>query len=456
MTILDVAAQLAAMPEALTHPYATADDQRSILLYRGPARWQSKHVDTRLTDSLVYVDLLPTPHLLVDALLPAAQAFGDWFSPRHSVKLPPTAHVPQSPDRRLRTPEEGEGSVSQRAPFRGIDIGVRRRTRSVRFLVLNYHDVNGSPVRFPDGSTTAGRVQITADGWRLILDPVHPRRDIFNRLREDGGIAVTQVGELSRMDGDDFDPRDALDVLECFHYLLWFSRGTSCAVLLPVGFDRHGNAIWSHWQEAWVERFTTLPSWFDYRLRAGTQLGDLFPLFLSLWRNPCYNSALRIALRNYLDANDPKPIESSIALAQLALESLAYAHLIIAGHDPSAWGRYVHANVTLRRLLQLLHVPIRIPNQVRSLRHLRPARWSVQDPWDGPSAVTFLRNDAMHGERGSPRPTGRNWFDGWQLGCWYVEMTVLALCGYRGTYVSRLSSDSLRATVHRVPWARGA
>ncbi len=441
----------AALPLALTHPYGVASDGRSMLLYRGIVHWQSQHVARELPDSLVYLDLMPTPHLLVDGLLPAAQAFGDWFSPHHRVTLPALARVPPAPAQRIPAPREGEGSVTQRAPLRGIRVGVRRRTRSVRFVVLNFLPIVGAPVRYEDGSMQSGRVRFTADGWRVTLDEVHPRLDVFNNLRSDGGITSTHVGELARTAGEDFLPADALEILECLHYTLWFTRGASCAALLPIGFDRRDNAIWAEWREAWVESYTTPINWLDH-LRGDAQLSDLFPCFLGAWRNPLYNSAIRIALRNYLDANAANPIESSIALAQLALESLAYAHLVAASSDPAAFGRRIPAHVTLRRLLELLHIPRRFPNPASSLRSARPAGWN--DTWDGPSAVTWLRNYAMHGERALPGPSWRNYWEGWQLSCWYVEMVILALCGYRGTYVSRLHMDSLRNTVHRVPWAR--
>jgi hypothetical protein len=251
-----------------------------------------------------------------------------------------------------------------------------------------------------------------------------------------------------------FAPAVALDILECLHYLLWFSKGSSCAPLLQVGHGRTGAATWAHWTTSWVESYSTPYRWLD-SLHAVQQLNGLFPLFLTLWQDPRYNAALRVALRNYLDANAASPIESGIALAQLALESLAYAHLVSAARDPAAFGRNVRANVTLRRLLSLLHVPTAIPRQVATLRDAQPGSWT-RDPWDGASAVTWLRNYAMHGERHTPGPTWRTWLHGWLLSCWYVEMTVLALCGYRGVYRSRIHSDTWTGSVRKVPWARAA
>jgi hypothetical protein len=450
MTTDTLETKLTAVPLALSHRYSVCSDGRSIFLYRGPAHWSSHHLERDLSDAFVHLDLVPTPRLVVDAVLPAVQAFGDWFSPTHRVRLPAMARVPLAPTQRPPSVAEGEGSVTQRAPSRGIGAGVRRRTRYVRFVLLNYDSIVGLPIRYDDRSITRGRLRFSGHGWRVTLDEVHPGLDVFNRLNVDGGITTTHVGELARVDGEAFAPGDALGVLECLHYLCWFTRGSSCAVTLPVGFDRGDEAVWTQWQEAWVESYTTPPHWLD-RIQGQSELEDLFPLFFSLWQNPTFNSSLRIALRSYVDANSPNPIQSALALGQLALESLAYTYLVAAGNDPDAFGRRVRANVTLRRLLELLAIPRGLPTPLRSLRSARPASWN-RDPWDGPSAVTWLRNYAMHGERSQPGPTWRNWLDGWQLTCWYVEMVILALCGYRGTYASRIYMDALHGTVHRVPW----
>jgi hypothetical protein len=242
----------------------------------------------------------------------------------------------------------------------------------------------------------------------------------------------------------------ALEIFECLHYFLWFTKGRSCAPCLPVGFDRSGQRLWTQWRGLWVASESPAYSWVDNHYGA-SQLAQLFPPFFGLWQNPTYNAALRIALRYYLDANDANPVQRGVVLAQLCLEAIAYTYLVTAGHDPAAVGRRVHANVTLRRLLELLHVPVAIPRSMSALQSMRPPAWT--DPWDGPSAVTNLRNDALYGEKQVPPPTWAAWTHGWRLSCWYVEMCLLSLCGYQGTYRSRIHDDTWAGSTRPVPWA---
>lgn len=449
----DYQAMYDALPEANAPPYQTAQDGRSIWLYRGPGEWRSETARTDIDDAFIYLDLLPTPHLYIEAKVPASVALGDWLSEKHSFELRRQRRPPAPPTAALEPLHDQEGTVQQFGPNAGVNVGSRQMTKYVDFVVLNYPELTGHRIRYPTGSNSA-RVQFAGGGWAVTLDAVAGSGDVWKRLESDGGVAVTHAGRLERLGGELFAPSSALEIFECLHYFLWFTKGRSCAPCLPVGFDRSGERLWTQWRALWVASESPAYSWVDNHYGAN-QLAQLFPLFLALWQNPTYNSALRIALRYYLDANDANPVQRGVVLAQLCLEAIAYAHLVTAGHDPSAFGRFgrrVHANVTLRRLLELLRVPVAIPRSMSALRSVKPPAWTA-DPWDGPSAVTWLRNDVLHGKKQMPPSTWRTWTQGWRLSCWYVEMCLLALCGYQGVYRSRIHDDTWVGSTRPVPWA---
>ena len=441
---------LDAMPTAIEPTYLAAEDGRSIWLYRGPGEWQSEAARTHVGDAFIYLDLVPSFRLYIEAKVPAGVALGDWLSSRHSFELPTLARPPVPPHEQLGPLQEQEGTVQQLGPNAGINVGSRRMTKYVDFAVLNYPELTGRPIRYPNGSATA-RVQFAGAGWKVTLDPVADSSGVWERLAKNGGVAVTHGGRLERVGGELFAPSAAMEILECLHYFLWFTKGRSCALCLPVGFDRSGQRLWAQWRALWVAPEAAALSWVD-KHEGANQLAQLFPLFEALWRDPTYHSALRISLRYYLDANDANPLQRGVALAQLCLEAIAYAHLVTAGHDPTAFGRRVHANVTLRTLLKLLRVPTAIPRSMSALHSVRPASWTM-DPWDGPSAVTWLRNDVLHGEKKVPPPTLRAWTQAWRLSGWYVELCLLSLCGYQGSYRSRVHEDTWVGSTRPVPWA---
>ncbi|KOF52774.1 hypothetical protein AD428_18035 [Achromobacter sp. DMS1] len=46
-------------------------------------------------------------------------------------------------------------------------------------------------------------------------------------------------------------------------------------------------------------------------------------------------------------------------------------------------------------------------------------------------------------------------FDAWKLSLWYLELSVLALCGYDDAYTSRLTAKYVTES-EKVPWGRKA
>jgi hypothetical protein len=69
------------------------------------------------------------------------------------------------------------------------------------------------------------------------------------------------------------------------------------------------------------------------------RLAELFPLFVTVWQDPAYNAAVRVALPSYLDANAANPVQNGIALAQLALESPPTLISLPPGGTPLPSGR---------------------------------------------------------------------------------------------------------------------
>jgi hypothetical protein len=189
-----------ALPAALEPPYQTAQDGRSIWLYRGPGQWRSDTARTDVDDAFIYLDLLPTPHLYIAAKVPATIALADWISDKHGFELPRQHRPPDAPMAELEELGKQEGTVQQLGPNTGVNVGSRRMTKYVDFVVLNYPELTGHRIRYPIGSNSA-RVQFAAGGWAVTLDAVAGSGDVWKRLQRDGGVAVTHAGRLERLGG---------------------------------------------------------------------------------------------------------------------------------------------------------------------------------------------------------------------------------------------------------------
>lgn len=220
------------------------------------------------------------------------------------------------------------------------------------------------------------------------------------------------------------------------------------SVLVPIGFDANTCALWSRWAAPHTD---PLPDhhwqWFDNAYGA-EQLSTLLPLFWqrysdSLWRRP-----LQLAIRYYSDAAVMGTLQRNVILAQVGLESLAYAHLVKSTQQLQPKDFEPPVSNHIRDFLCDVCIPTTIPRTFYGLRRVR-----ANAPWDGPAAIAWLRNDIVHANRHRVDVRRwRVWYQGWQLALWYLELAVLAVVEYKGYYRNRLSDETHTGAVEPVPW----
>lgn len=356
--------------------------------------------------------------------------------------LPATTTVPDAP-----TALSEVGDASWLGPLGGYVVGETKAVRRVIFHLANFGPMTGAFIS--DGvNSWSGRVVLTAGPWVVTIDARSELRDILAKAGEHGGYAITHTCSLERRDGRLFAFARCQDLLTCLTWCLWFCRGSAPAVLVPVGFDPENRPRWTRWA---VPHVDPVPDhhwqWFD-EARGREQLAELFPLFVQRYSDPLWQRSLVLAIRNYADATVMGTLQRNVILAQVGLESLAFTHLVKATQrlQPNQFTPPVSQHI--RRFLQDAGIPTAIPRTFYGLRGVR-----ANAPWDGPAAVAWLRNDIVHANRN--RVDGRRWrvwYQGWQLAVWYLELAVLAVVGYEGTYRNRLSGNAYMGAVEPVPW----
>ena len=163
---------------------------------------------------------------------------------------------------------------------------------------------------------------------------------------------------------------------------------------------------------------------------------------------PGWRDALTTAIDWYAQANAGPRVDIGILLCQVALERLAYEDLVC---DRKLWTKKKFRQKGAARSIWEMLTELQIPSEIPSSPGWEglSAEASKRGWADGPHAVAEFRNDLGHPDKeGSALPVLR-YAGAWRLATWYVEMTFLALCGYRGTHWSRLTSER----DVRVPWA---
>ena len=271
--------------------------------------------------------------------------------------------------------------------------------------------------------------------WLVGIKAVLNLSSITEKLRADGGFAVTHTGTLKRLDGCTFSVDDAQTVLLGLDHFLSFVCGAHCATTNVIGFDGQGTEIWKRWGSYGVSTWGRHRSWFDITVMGA--LPKLFPEFCKEFR---VNPGLGRILRLYAYSNASESVDISIIVTQTILE-------IFASWDKSkeAVGKQI-ANV-----LRKNGIDTAIPSHLEKLERMRKSHC-----WEhGPHTLVELRNSWIHADSDYSSGSIKSYYQAKQLGLWYVELLLLKRFNYTGEYASRLTDVQEPGDTESVPWARG-
>lgn len=287
--------------------------------------------------------------------------------------------------------------------------------------------------------------------WEITLRPVNDISESIKKTRIDGVCRLTHIGEIKRKDSCLFTTVEVEQQLQLLRYFMALVRGTWCDPICGLGFDSDDNQVWQSFG-APHHGSNAISSWFDYF--HPEQMVTLYPLFSNKWNSSeDWKSCLREVIYWYANANTAggiPGIDASILLSQAALERLSFQYSVIdrqlvsAEHFKSSQTR---ASDKLRLLLSTLRIPIAIPSSLHEMhRAANTMKWK-----DGPHAYSDIRNSLVHPDSKNRQERFKCITDGWRLGLWYLELSLLAVCGYNGSYGSRITRH-IYGEVSYVPW----
>jgi len=337
-------------------------------------------------------------------------------------------------------------------PIIGIGNDSTQMTRVV-FHLFNFVDLRGIRQSTEQDGTTMHAIEhvdLTCDGWKVELKSLLETRDNINRLKAEGGYRLTHIGCLEKIDCSSFSGKDADECLKALRFFLSFAKGAWCEPICAVGFDASDKRVWETWsspREAWH----TPLSWFDPH--NSSQLVALFPGFMKRWANDDWREALHEVIYWYLNANhSSRGIDAGIILAQAAIERLSYEFAVKDRRLLTVKGfKDLWVSDKFRLLFSSLGIPLEIPAETSELQRL--ASNSQMNWLDAPHALTEIRNSVVHPEhkhRGQFRDV---FYEAWNLGLWYLEKSILAICGYSETYGNRLKQRWV-GQIEEVPWKK--
>lgn len=294
-------------------------------------------------------------------------------------------------------------------------------------------------------------VNLKYKNWVIELLPSQKSEERFKRLENYGGYALTHRGCLKKVDDTSFSSKEAEEILSALFLFFSFAKGDQCATVYPVGFDSSDNKVWELWYTPRVTSFSKTTSWFVELYPK--HLEDLFFGFMDKLSENGWKDTFRRVLYWYYTANTSN-IDSGIILTQTALEKLMYMYFN---------GNPINGDAAkqLKKLLCTLDIPVCINEDTPALKKLAkevnqsikkkkeeeklskiknkngPSKWT-----DAPNALIEMRNYLVHPKhKYYPVDFRPAIYETWKLGLWYLELSLLKLCGYSGEYHNRLTSE---------------
>ena len=315
-----------------------------------------------------------------------------------------------------------------------INLIIGRGNQNTQVAYVVFHIFN---YRTPFGEKTAkgwrliDHINLKADRWHVEIRDLQSTENIFDALKETGGYGLTHIGCLRREDGSNFDGKKAEEMLSALRFFLSFSKGLRCDPCLPVGFDDKGNRVWELWDSPWEQWATPLSWFYPYHWN---QLVDLFPGFMAKWNDKKWNDALKIAIDWYVQSNHSKVnIKAGIILAQAGIERLSYEYAVTDKKLVTATGfdKLKPASEKFRLLFSSMGIPSDIPVSLSELQKFAKGH-------DAPHTITDIRNSFIHPKGKVGNITTEALIEAWNLGQWYLEVSLLKIFNYSGTYNNRI------------------
>lgn len=337
-------------------------------------------------------------------------------------------------------------------PINGVGDELTQMTWLV-FHLYNFVDLIGTRQSTEQSGTAMHAIEhvdLAYDEWKIELKSLLSTRENIKFLKEEGGYRLTHIGGIRKSDGTPFSGKDADEYLHALRFFFSFAKGGWCVPICAVGFDVSGNRVWESWSSP-KEPWHVPLSWFDPH--NGSQLATLFPGFMKRWANDDWREALHEVIYWCLNANfSSRGIDAGIILTQAAIERLSYEYAVKDKRLLTAKGfNDLWASDKFRLLFSSLEIPLDIPGETPEL--LRLATNGKLNWLDAPHALTEIRNSLVHPEHKHRDMFDSAYYEAWNLGLWCLEMGLLAICGYSGTYGNRLKQRWV-GQVEDVPWRK--
>jgi hypothetical protein len=350
---------------------------------------------------------------------------------------------------RVTTKADGSNSTVRGTVQEGIPIG-QGPFDALRFCLVNFPEYVGRPISYAANNPGffAGRLYFDASLGECRLDSLPEADDLIRRAHRDPGYVISHVGEWRPASGQ-MTVDQTETILRMLHFWFGLLRGAWAGPLFPRGLSG-GAEVWQHLTSWNIAENRAVATWLPQR--TPLDLSSAFRGFTRRWSDTAWQKPLETAISWLVEANSSRAAsETRIVLAQVALELLAWVHVVETqnSHSRRDFDR-ISAAGRIRTLLQQLRIPTAVPDYLRRL----PI--DDRDAFDGPGVITSVRNALVHAAEQKRFAIGKlggvQRYQCAQLALQYLELALLAICGHDGRYARRGWEGWKGDDEVQVPW----
>jgi hypothetical protein len=321
----------------------------------------------------------------------------------------------------------------------------------IQFAVPNLRDFFGHPVALNTNSMGMNRLTLDTNEYSIIIDKLSNFPELHKKIKSHGGYIFLYSGEITKKNGPIYHD-EFKQLAYCLSSFLSFLNGFQCSVYVAQGIYEN-EAIWTDYSPNTVGLYKTTFSWPCKLSIDG--LNEAWQEFYKLWKEPDEEGFINSAVHWYLEANSNSIIENGIILTQIGLE-LVYNWLIVEnkkiliGQDAES----ISGANKIRLLLSQIGLTNEIPDLLKDLKlHI-----DQNNLPDGVEAFVQIRNALVHSREEKRRKIDQIdphiIHQAYQLGLWYLELSILRIIEYRGKYRFRCSDKKWSGEDEiQVPWS---
>ncbi|MBD3409920.1 MAG: hypothetical protein GF419_06905 [Ignavibacteriales bacterium] len=310
-----------------------------------------------------------------------------------------------------------------------------------------------------EGGYVVSVATLRNDKWNIAIKSMRQTEENIKGIKEVGGSAITHVGKIEAVNGDEFTGKEAYELIVALGYMFSFISGLMCFPINPIGFDAKNQPV----LEATV--FSTLPfqkrvnNWFSgsqSNIKKHCNIESLFSGFMKKWKEK-ETSGLRAVCSFYWNAfNYSGGIDHSLVLFQAIMERLFSEHKLKANKN-NAYSKF-------EKLCEEFRIPLEIPQGALPLyetidkyiecKKRAQASNSENKRFTLAGFLTSTRNSSVHSSKSNQDDEGCQYPKGGRLAAtflwqYFAELFILRHCDYNGRFNNIMTNK-----IETVPWAQ--